>query len=181
MPTPLLPNAPGALAQRNQVQPFMGPATLYNPLTVGNAYISAITSKVAPSFATSVRLWADATGTVGLFWFSASGTTIGQAPPLIGDTQVVVGNVQCYQQVGVTVGTPNANGNITHTFPNAFPVGLDVVVCCNGNASNNSHQLTTVDKSNGFGIASFASRSIDCTTGTPITTAIEIMWIAWGH
>lgn len=48
-PTPLLPNPvdPGSLAQRYQVYPTTGPATMYNPIVVGNAYISAVTTNGA--------------------------------------------------------------------------------------------------------------------------------------
>jgi len=49
MPTPLLPNPgdPGSLSQRNQVQAIFGSATLYNPITVGNAYIAAVAANGA--------------------------------------------------------------------------------------------------------------------------------------
>lgn len=166
---PLLPNDPGSLAQRNQVQPFFGTATLYNPINIAGGL------NFVNSLGQTVVLNIQSPG----FFVATSGGASGQIPLLIGSSQAP--GVQNYTQVGTTVATPNANGNITHVFPVAFPVALDTVVCCNGNASNNATQLTTVDKTVGFGIASFASRSINCTTGAAITTAIEVMWIAWGH
>lgn len=170
MPTPLLPKPdPGSLAQRNQVQPFFGTATLYNPMNIAGG-LNFVSATGAPILLTNQA--------PGILVFTVSGTA-GEIPLLIGSTGGP--GVQNFCQVGTTVATPNANGNITHVFPVTFPTALDVVVCCNGNASNNTTQLTTVDKVNGFGIASFASRSINCTTGAVITTAIEVMWIAWGH
>jgi hypothetical protein len=165
-----LPGSTIALGQRGQIQGFFGPTTLYNPVTMAGG-LNLASEGGGVIFLSNSNL-------VGYLQVTKGGFT-GQVPLLIGS--VGAPGIQNYCQVGNTVATPNVNGNITHTFPVAFPVALDMVVCCNGNASNNATQLTTVDKSVGFGIASFASRSINCTTGAAITTLIEVMWIAWGH
>lgn len=96
---------------------------------------------------------------IDLFGIGGSGTA---SPP-------TAGTGQFYTQVGTTVGTTNVSGDLTITFPAAFPNGIITVIACQGDITTGGLVAAYL-----FTPSNFAVRMANA------NTSARINWIAIG-